>query len=132
MRQINFVLWLLCIVSTQAQALFLSEGYSFWQSLGGEEKAFYTAGIWDTISAYHGDPSDEAVASGLEECGTHLSVRASLAVEAMTQYYESNVAAWSDPPLKAFGQSIVRGLCLEYVNKQRKVRGLPEWSKGWQ
>lgn len=105
-----------------------TKNYSDWKSIAQSAKYWYVLGLFDmTLIAISGDKNTEAVRDGMLKCGPELNYFT--AVNAISKYYESNTAHWSDPPYLAFWQTVVRGECLTHVNAARVEAGLMAWTK---
>jgi hypothetical protein len=89
----------------------ITKNYSDWKNIAQSARYWYVLGLFDmTLIAVSGDKNTDAVRDGMLKCGPELNYFT--AVNAISKYYESNTAHWSDPPYMAFWQTVVRGECL--------------------
>lgn len=116
------------VLPNPSSAESVTRNYSDWKNIAQSARYWYVLGLFDmTLIAVSGDKNTEAVRDGMLKCGPELKYFT--AVNAISKYYESNTAHWSDPPYMAFWQTVVRGECLTHVNAARVKLGLNEWPK---
>ena len=115
---LSLVLW-----ANSAHAEFYGK-YSDWRSLSVHDRALYAAGLVDGITV--ADTTDNyALYYGIVDCFKALEMTPDMVQQAITTYYEQHTSDWGVQPSVIFAKAIERGMCLKYVNAQRKKKGFP-------
>ena len=105
--------------------------YSEWRERTRLSQLAYSQGLYDgQLLANQKDLVATTVSRGLTQCAAAIGLNAGMIADAITKYYESDPDTWGHPPMVAFSFQIVRGACLDYVNAERKTRGMELWESG--
>ena len=72
----------------------------------------------------HGAYGDSDVPA-LKRCGERTQLDAAMLYDAIDGWYKKDSSNWDKPPFIAFYQAIVRGLCANDINEERRKKGMP-------
>ncbi|MCZ4273220.1 hypothetical protein [Maritalea porphyrae] len=122
-----FLAAIIVLFPHQASADFLNS-YARWKGAHPLVQQGYVMGIYDrTLKVWSNEEGEKAVAVGVSKCVKDLEINSVMMSEAVDYYYKTNTSRWSEGAFYIFHDAIVRGVCLQFVNEQRSLRGLDPW-----
>ncbi len=122
------IMFAVVVLSHSANAGYINN-YSDWKKMTIREQGWYAMGLWDMSLVATPEENNYAKVNGLVKCGSVVKFNGVKLAEAMTRFYEVKATRVSQPPIMAFYSEIIKGVCLEYVNKARADYGLKPWPK---
>lgn len=103
--------------------------YAGWKKMKQNEQAWYVTGLYDMIIFGVTGETTETVRDGIVECGDDIGLNSDMLAYTITKYYQLHSDKKDLPTSIVFWNTIVRGVCLDYVNVARKKRGLGMWKE---